>query len=99
MNKLTLILPSLLLTLSGCATQENACEDITLVSEQVQQCQVLQRQITKAKGKLILRTELERRYQKDCIDVRFYRDEHQIAICGNKDKIEKARQEVIKDAK
>ena len=27
--------------LSGCATYESACEDVTLVSEQVQACQLL----------------------------------------------------------
>ncbi|WDE12318.1 hypothetical protein [Thalassomonas haliotis] len=93
MKKSVFVVPSLLLILSGCATQEKACEDITLVSEQIQQCQALQRQIAKAKGKPILRTELERRYQQDCVDIRYYRDEHQIAICGNKEKIKKASKE------
>ena len=72
MNKSLLIVPSLIMMLSACATQEKACEDITLVSEQIQQCQALQRQIAMAKGKPILRTELERRYQQDCVDIRYY---------------------------
>ena len=65
------------LTLAGCATIENACEDITLASEQIQECQSLQRQITNSKDQPIKRTELERRYQVDCIDIRYYRDDKQ----------------------
>jgi hypothetical protein len=83
------------LTLVGCATIENACEDITLASEQIQECQSLQRQITNSKDQPIKRTELERRYQVDCIDIRYYRDDKQKAICGNKHKID----EIIQTAK
>ena len=85
------------MVLSACSSQDNACEDITLASEQIQQCQALQRQIVNAKGKPLIRTELERRYQNDCIDVRYYRDEKQTAICGNKHRkdeiINKAQEE------
>jgi len=75
------------MTITGCSTTENACEDITIASEQIQMCHSLQRQIAGAKGKPIKRTELERRYQVDCIDIRYYRDDKQPAICGNKQKI------------
>lgn len=78
------------LLLSSCAFTENACEDITLASEQVQACQSLQKQIANAKERPIIRTELERRYQKDCIDVRYYRDDHQTAVCGKQGKIKEA---------
>jgi len=74
--------------ISGCATIENPCEDITTASEQVQECQLLQRQITNAKDRPLIRTELERRYQIDCVDIRYYRDDKQGAICGNKHKVE-----------
>ena len=83
--------------LSACATQENACEDVTLASEQIQECQLLQRKITQAKGKPLIRTELERRYQQDCIDVRYYRDDHQQGICGNKKNIEEIKKTGIKE--
>jgi uncharacterized protein YcfL len=77
--------------LAGCSSSpEDACEDITLASEQIHECQSLQRKITNAKDKPIIRTELERRYQTDCIDIRYYRDDRQNAICGNKNKIEEA---------
>jgi len=84
------------LTLVGCSTIENACEDITLASEQIQECQSLQRQIANSKNQPIKRTELERRYQVDCIDIRYYRDDKQVAICGNKHKIEEALNEQSK---
>lgn len=84
-----------LTTISGCASQENACEDITLASEQIKECQLLQKQITNAKGKPIIRTELERRYQQDCIDVRYYRDAQQEAICGNKKSVEQINKETL----
>ncbi len=82
--------------LAGCSTND-ACEDITLASEQIQQCQALHRQIVNTKGKPLIRTELERRYQQDCIDVRYYRDEKQLAICGNKHKSEEIRNNVEKE--
>ena len=77
--------------LAGCSSKDNACEDITLASEQIQQCQALHRQIVSAKGKPLIRTELERRYQQDCIDIRYYRDEKQSSICGNKEAVEVIR--------
>ena len=83
------------IVLTGCSSNEDACENITLASEQIQQCQALHRQIINAKGKPLIRTELERRYQQDCIDIRYYRDEKQLAICGNKQRVK----EIIKSAK
>lgn len=74
----------IVLVLSACANKEQACEDVILAAEQQQQCVALQRQIAKAKDKPILRTELERRYQADCVDIRYYRDDKDIAVCGNK---------------
>jgi hypothetical protein len=83
------------IVLTGCSSNDDACENITLASEQIQQCQALHRQIISAKGKPLIRTELERRYQQDCIDIRYYRDEKQLAICGNKHRVK----EIIKSAK
>jgi len=88
----------LTLVLAGCSSNDNACEDITLASEQIQQCQILHRQIINSKGQPLVRTELERRYQQDCIDVRYYRDEKQIAICGNKHKAEEIKKTMNKEA-
>ncbi len=85
MNYLSIIMLSTFTTLlAGCAASKNACEDITLATEEARQCQALQRQIDEAKGKPLIRTELERRYQKDCVDVRFYRDDKQPKICESK---------------
>lgn len=89
---------SLITLLTGCSSNKNICEDVTLASEQIQQCQALHRQIVDAKGKTLIRTELERRYQQDCIDVRYYRDEKQLAICGNKHKREEIKENMIKES-
>lgn len=89
---------SIAIVLTGCSSNDNACEDITLASEQIQQCQALHRQIINAKGKPLIRTELERRYQQDCIDIRYYRDEKQSAICGNKNRVEEIRNSAKKEA-
>ncbi|XQW85572.1 hypothetical protein ACOYR1_02230 [Thalassotalea piscium] len=75
------------MVISSCASQQDPCENIRLANEQIKQCEILQKKIAQAKGKPILRTELERRYQESCIDIRYYRDDHQNAICGNKDKM------------
>ncbi len=89
---------SFALVLVGCSSSDDICEDITLASEQIQQCQVLHRQIINAKGQPLIRTELERRYQQDCIDVRYYRDEKQLAICGNKHKAEEIKKNMDKES-
>lgn len=87
--------------LASCSSSDPACEDITLASEQIQECQALHKRLIDArnkKGDIIRRTELERRYQQDCIDIRYYRDEKQAAICGNKHKINEVRQSAKDEA-
>ena len=88
-----------LMVLVGCSATDNACEDITLASEQIQECKLLQRQITNSKNQPLIRTELERRYQVDCIDIRYYRDDKQAAICGNKHKIDEALDAIKEESK
>jgi len=90
---------SFAITLSSCSSSDHVCEDITLATEQLQQCQVLHRQIIQAKGSPLIRTELEQRYQQDCIDIRYYRDEKQLAICGNKHKVKEIHKTVKEEAK
>ncbi|TWX72694.1 hypothetical protein [Colwellia sp. C1TZA3] len=72
---------------SACSSNNSACEDVTLAAEQVQQCQSLHQQIINTKNKPLIRTELERRYQQDCIDIRYYRDDKQAGVCGNKTEV------------
>jgi hypothetical protein len=83
-----------LLVLPSCSSVERSCEDITQIKAQLQACQILQRQINQAKEKPLLHTELVRRYQQDCVDIRYYRDDKQHAICGNKAEIEKIRKAI-----
>ena len=99
MNKFSFLALFSTVLLAGCSSSSNVCEDVTLASEQIQQCQMLQRQITNAKGSPLIRTELERRYQTDCIDVRYYRDARQSAICGNKHKIKEIRATAKEESK
>jgi len=92
MNKLLLLLVvPFVSVLTSCSSVDNACEDVTLASEQIQECQALHKKIVNAKS-IIVRTELDRRYQQDCIDIRFYRDDRQAAICGNKDRVKEVRE-------
>lgn len=98
MNKsLLLALPTAIL-LASCSSMDDACEDITLASEQIQECQALHKRIIEAKGDIIKRTELDRRYQQDCVEIRYYRDDRQAAICGNKHKVEQIRESAEKEA-
>jgi hypothetical protein len=92
MNKSFFLSLPITLLLASCSSSDDACEDITIASEQIQQCQALHRQIINAKGDILIRTELERRYQKDCIDIRYYRDDRQVARCGNKHKAAEIRE-------
>ena len=92
MNKLLPLATSMIIALTGCSSSDDACEEITLASEQVHECQMLHKKIINAKGQPLIRTELERRYEVDCIDVRYYRDEKQLAICGNKQRVEEIRE-------
>ena len=99
MKKSLFLLIPVITLLASCSSVDNACEDVTLASEQIQECQALHKRIINAKGDVIIRTELERRYQQDCIEIRYYRDEHQAAICGNKHKIKEVRESAKAEAK
>ena len=65
-----------------------------LLQSKFSNAKLLHRQIINAKGDVLIRTELERRYQQDCIDIRYYRDDRQAAICGNKHKVKEIEQAV-----
>lgn len=99
MNKSVFLALPLSLLLASCSSSDDACEDITLASEQIQQCQALHKKIINAKGDILIRTELERRYQQDCIDIRYYRDDRQAAICGNKHKVKEIQKSAEVEAK
>ncbi|WP_284245042.1 hypothetical protein [Thalassotalea insulae] len=82
---------------ASCATRGNICEDITEAKEQMQACQLLKKQIANAKERPLIRTELERRYENDCIEIRYYRDDIQEAKCGNKENLEQIKKAVIEE--
>jgi len=99
MNRTLLLALPFGVLLTSCSNSTNHCEDVTLASEQIQECQILHKKIINAKTEILIRTELERRYQQDCIDIRYYRDEHQTAICGNKNKIDEIREKARIESK
>ena len=79
-----------LLSQAGCAfLQDDPCEDITFSSEQQANCAQLQRRIVNAKGNPIKRTELERRYEQDCVNLRYYRDDQTQKRCENQVSVDK----------
>lgn len=81
--------------LAACSSNPQTCEDITLATEQIQECKSLQQKINAAKDKPIIRTELERRYQKNCVEMRYYRESQQDAICGNKEEMQALEEEGV----
>lgn len=99
MNKSLLLALAATVVVTSCSSVDDACEDITLASEQIQECQALHRQIVAAKGDILRRTELDRRYQQDCVDIRYYRDDKQPATCGNKHKVKEIIETAEQEAK
>ena len=93
MKALMFLSLSVTIALSACVLQEPPCEDVTVAAEELQQCKVLSRQIAQAKGNVVIRSELERRYQQDCVETRYYRDSKQEAVCGNKQQIKAAEEQ------
>lgn len=88
MNKNLLLSALGAIVMSGCVSQENACRDITEISEKAQQCESLRKQIDQSKDSPLKLTELDRRYQLECIDMLYYRSDKQEAVCENKEQIE-----------
>ena len=74
------------LFLSACSSSQDPCDNVADIAEQVKQCQALQRQIAQTKNQPVILGELERRYQTDCVEVRYYRDEHQTDYCKGSSK-------------
>lgn len=72
--------------LNACSIVGDECEDVVAVAEQNQQCLTLQKRIHNNKQQPIALKELERRYEADCVDHRYYRDKQKSTICENNKK-------------
>ncbi|GLX83115.1 hypothetical protein [Thalassotalea eurytherma] len=70
--------------LAGCSATKGGCEDVSEVNKQIQQCKLLHKQMSEAKGQPMRLQELERRYQTDCVESRFYKDDYKTKSCGEK---------------
>ncbi|WP_068544799.1 hypothetical protein [Thalassotalea crassostreae] len=80
------IFSTVLLAQTGCAYfSEDPCEEIQFTADQQHQCTQLQREIVRAKDSPIIRTELERRFEQDCTNIRYYRDDKTDDRCIHKD--------------
>ncbi len=80
------LISTLLLTQVACSTfQDDPCDGVTFSSEQQAECSSLQRQIVNAKDRPIIRTELQRRYELNCLNIRYYRDDMSDIRCENKE--------------
>ena len=54
MNKSLLLALPTFFVLASCSNMDDACEDITLASEQIQECQALHKRIVDAKGDKVI---------------------------------------------
>ncbi|QOL26031.1 hypothetical protein LP316_01610 [Thalassotalea sp. LPB0316] len=72
--------------LAGCSTTPERCEDPQEVEKQVQQCNLLRKQMQEAKGQPMRLQELERRFQTDCVESRYYRDNYEDKVCKKAEK-------------
>lgn len=91
MKTITIVaISTVLLTQVGCSfMQPDPCDEIVFSSEQQAECSHLQRQIVNAKNEPIKRTELQRRYELDCVNLRYYRDDMTSERCANKASVDK----------
>lgn len=78
---LMLTCSGLLLSLQGCASQSNLCEDILEVKAQNQQCEVLQKAMRNPKNPQMALT-ARQRFENECENFRYYRNEYD-TICKN----------------
>ncbi|TKB47046.1 hypothetical protein [Thalassotalea mangrovi] len=85
--------------LSACSSSNAVnCDDIQVSMEQQNECISLKKQIDNARGQPILRTELERRYEQDCLNLRYYRDDQVVERCQNQEQLEEVRKEAEQEA-
>jgi len=78
----TLIITALLTT--GCAMQNDSCEEIEKIVAQRKACDALMQRIKQTK-RIAVRTTLEEQYEKQCVELRFYRDnfEDDSLVCSS----------------
>lgn len=74
------------LLLGGCAAQNPHCEDIDKVIAQRKACDALMKRIKQTK-QVAVRTTLQEQYEKQCVELRFYRDsfEDEMNVCSSQE--------------
>lgn len=59
--------------LAACSNTQTSCEDIEEIIAQRNECEAMAKRI-KQTDSVVVRTNLEEIYEKQCVDIRFYRD-------------------------
>lgn len=62
-----------LLLLTGCNSTPSSCEEIEEIIAQRNECEAMAQRI-KATRSVVVRTNLEELYEKQCVAIRYYRD-------------------------
>ena len=73
MNYSPLILATALAFLAGCSNTTPSCEDIEDIMAQRHECEEMAKRI-KQTTSVVVRSNLQEIYEKQCVDIRFYRD-------------------------
>ncbi|MBW8192402.1 hypothetical protein K0504_15295 [Neiella marina] len=80
----TLIVAALV---TGCSSS-NTCENIEDINAQRRECEELSKRIRQTES-VVVRTNLQEIYEKQCVDIRFYRDGFDDShICSTRDRDE-----------
>ncbi|KXI30739.1 hypothetical protein [Paraglaciecola hydrolytica] len=93
MNSITKVLMSFLLAgLNACASKDNPCEEILEVKRQVQQCEQWRKVMNNNNYPQQAMT-AKKRYEQECQDLRYYRDDYDTICKGNETPIGKSKTE------
>ncbi len=86
MNKRILLASSVfsVLSLQGCAINNNPCEEIVEVKRQERMCQTLKKQMNDKNHPQLALT-ARKRYEEACVNLRYYRDDFD-TICKGDEK-------------
>ncbi|MCM2680854.1 hypothetical protein [Echinimonas agarilytica] len=71
-------------SLTACTTNSTSCEEIENIIAQRHECDELERRIRQSES-IVVRSNLEEVYEKQCVEIRFYRDSfNDDQVCSKK---------------
>ena len=77
------VIGTVILALSGCATQPNPCEEILEVKRQQQECERLRKIMNREEYPQQALT-AKKRFEEACLNLRYYRDDYDTICKGDK---------------